>query len=84
MKTRRPCPPDKIPNKPAQGGSVSIQVEEQADMVAFRKKMEQAERQAVYRQRGPVAEFPNAWIKDKPGLLKFRVRGLAKAGTGLV
>ena len=46
--------------------------------------MEQAERQAVYRQRGPVAEFPNAWIKDKPGLLKFRVRGLAKAGTGLV
>jgi hypothetical protein len=25
-----------------------------------------------------VAEFPQAWIKDKLGLRRFRVRGLAK------
>jgi hypothetical protein len=25
-----------------------------------------------------VAEFPNAWIKDKIGLRQFRLRGLVK------
>ena len=32
----------------------------------------------IYRQRGAVAEFPNAWIKDKLGLRQFRLRGLIK------
>jgi hypothetical protein len=63
---------------------VSIRVEEQADVAAFRKKMEQPEQQVIYRQRGPVAEFPNAWIKEKLGLRKFRVRGMLKAGMELV
>jgi hypothetical protein len=27
-----------------------------------------------------VAEFPNAWIKAKPRLRQFHVRGLAKVG----
>lgn len=72
------------PNKPGQGRTVSIRVEEQADVAAFRKKMEQPEQQAIYRQRGPVAEFPNAWIKEKLGLRKFRVRGLLKAGCELI
>jgi hypothetical protein len=42
--------------------------------------METAENRAIYRRRGEAAEFPNAWIKDKLGLRKFRVRGLVKAG----
>jgi len=33
---------------------------------------------AIYRQRGAVAEFPNAWIKHKLGLKQFRLRGLIK------
>ena len=33
---------------------------------------------AVYRQRGAMAEFPNAWIKDKLGLRQFHVRGLIR------
>jgi len=33
---------------------------------------------AIYRQRGAVAEFPNAWLKDKLGLRQFRLRGLIK------
>ena len=33
---------------------------------------------AIYRQRGAVAEFPNAWIKEKLGLRQFRLRGLLK------
>ena len=27
-----------------------------------------------------MAEFPNAWIKDKLGLRQFRLRGLVKVG----
>ncbi len=50
-------------------------------MVAFREKMKGAEAQAIYKRRGAIAEFPNAWIKDKIGLYKFRLRGLVKAKT---
>jgi hypothetical protein len=42
--------------------------------------METEGAQAIYRQRGAVAEFPNAWIKDKFGLKQFRLRGLVKVG----
>ena len=44
----------------------------------FAEKMQTATAKAVYRQRGAVAEFPNAWIKDKLGLKQFRLRGLIK------
>jgi transposase len=72
------------PKEPERGRTVSIRMEEHPDIAAFRKKMEQPEAKAIYRQRGPVAEFPNAWIKEKLGLRKFRVRGLLKAGTELM
>lgn len=44
----------------------------------FAEKMETEAAKAIYRQRGAVAEFPNAWIKDKLGLKQFRLRGLLK------
>ena len=72
------------PRQPERGRIVSIRLEEQAEVAAFRKKMEAAEYRATYRKRGEVAEFPNAWIKEKLGLRKFRVRGLAKAGSELL
>lgn len=72
------------PGKPPRGRTVSLRVEEQAEVDAFRRKMALPENQAIYRQRGPVAEFPHAWIKEKLGLRKFRVRGLAKAGSELL
>jgi hypothetical protein len=43
--------------------------------------MGQAEAKKIYKQRGAVAEFPNAWIKDKIKLWKFRLRGLQKVAT---
>jgi transposase len=46
----------------------------------FREKMQTPQAREIYRQRAPVAEFPNAWIKDKLGLRQFRLRGLVKAG----
>ena len=47
-------------------------------MNAFREKMATEQAQAVYRRRGPIAEFVHAWIKSKLGLRQFHVRGLAK------
>ena len=44
----------------------------------FAEKMQTQEAKAIYRQRGAVAEFPNAWIKEKLGLRQFRLRGLVK------
>ena len=46
----------------------------------FAEKMETDAAKAIYRQRGAVAEFPNAWIKEKMGLKQFRLRGLVKVG----
>jgi transposase len=48
-------------------------------VAAFVEKMKTAEAQAIYRQRKKIAEFPNLWIKEKLGLRRFRVRGLARA-----
>jgi transposase len=45
---------------------------------AFIAKMQTEEAKQIYRQRPQVAEFVNAWIKDKLGLRQFRLRGLAK------
>lgn len=52
-----------------------------ADPLAEHQQRMRSERaKEIYRKRGPVAEFPHAWIKDKLGLRKFHVRGLYKAG----
>jgi hypothetical protein len=48
-------------------------------IIAFKEKMETEQARQVYKQRGPVAEFTNAWIKTKIGLRQFCVQGLKKA-----
>jgi hypothetical protein len=40
--------------------------------------MQTEEAKGIYRQRGEMAEFANAWIKAKLGLRQFHVRTLAK------
>jgi hypothetical protein len=40
--------------------------------------MQTPEARQIYKQRAGIAEFPNAWIKEKIGLRQFRLRGLAK------
>jgi transposase len=70
--------------KSSNGRIVSrLEIENEA-VAALRRKMDTPEAQAIYRQRGAVAEFPNAWLKDKIGLRKFHVRGLANAATEAV
>ena len=60
---------------------MSIRMTENVEVAAFREKMKTEAAQQIYKKRGPVAEFPNAWIKDKLGIRKFRLRGMAKAKT---
>ena len=77
---RRKC----CPRNAESGRVVSIRVAEQADVAAFRQRMKEPEMKEIYKQRGAVAEFPHAWIKEKLGLRKFHVRGMVKAGCELL
>jgi transposase len=65
------------PGNQAKGRAITRAVEAPA-VRAFIEKMGTEAAKAVYRLRGAVAEFPNAWIKAKIGLRQFRVRGLLK------
>ena len=68
------------PKNPEKGRRVAMLVQEDPVIANFRQKMESEEAKRIYKKRGPVAEFPNAWIKDKIKLRKYRLRGLVKAG----
>lgn len=72
---KRCCP------RPEQGRLVSIRMTENAEVAAFREKMKTEAARAIYKKRGELAEFPNCWIKEKLGIRKFRLRGMAKAST---
>jgi hypothetical protein len=72
------------PSQPERGRTVSLRLEEKAEVAEYRKKTEAEEYKKIYGKRGEVAEFPNAWLKEKIGLRKFRVKGMAKAGCELL
>ena len=55
-----------------------VRTEEPAEVKAYRQKMETESARTIYKQRPAVAEFPNAWIKEKFGLRQFHLRGLIK------
>jgi TolA-binding protein len=65
-------------------GRSLIRTERAPAMQQFAEKMQTEEAKAIYRLRGAVAEFPNAWIKDKLGLKQFRLRGLVKVGLEIL
>lgn len=75
---RQKCCPGATPER---GRLVSIRMSENALVGELRQKMKTDEAKRIYKQRGPVAEFPNCWIKEKLGIRKFRLRGMKKAGT---
>jgi transposase len=62
----------------ASKGRIVSRIENDPCVVAFLAKMKTDEAKAIYRQRSEVAEFPNAWIKEKFGLRQFRLRGRTK------
>jgi len=69
--------PECCPGNHYHGRSIT-RTERSPILQQFAEKMETEAAKAIYRQRGAVAEFPNAWIKDKLGLRQFRLRGLIK------
>ena len=62
-------------------GRSLVRMEQTPELAAFQAKMETEEAKEIYKQRAEVAEFPNAWIKEKIGLRQFRLRGLVKVTT---
>jgi hypothetical protein len=69
---------------PKRSPRLIVRKEDSEVVKAFRAKMQTEQARQIYRTRSEVAEFPNAWIKEKLGLRKFRLRGLAKAGIEAV
>jgi len=62
-------------------GRTVVRSEPHPLLVEFRQKMETDEYQQLYQKRSEVAEFPNAWLKEKLGLRRLRLSGMAKAAT---
>ena len=62
----------------SKNGRSLVRAEDSAAVKKFRAKMESEAAQAIYKKRGPVAEFPNLCIKERFGVRRFSVRGLAK------
>jgi transposase len=61
-------------------GRSLLRMEKTAPLAAFEAKMQTEQAQNIYKERAGVAEFPNAWIKEKFGLRQFRLRGVDKVG----
>ena len=75
----RSCPFKQKCCPKAKSRSVARTVDHPA-VAAFLEKMKTGKAKEIYKTRGPVAEFSNAWIKSKIGLRAFRLRGLLKVG----
>ena len=63
--------------KTAHGRSVT-RSEDDPVVTAFKQRMQEPAVKEIYKRRSRLAEFPNAWIKEKIGLGRFRLRGLTK------
>jgi len=59
-------------------GRSVVRMEKTAELLAFEAKMHTPEAQQIYKERAGVAEFPNAWIKEKMRLRQFHLRGVVK------
>lgn len=73
---RRFCTPQNA--MPKHGRTVSVRLEPEA-LTRYHAKMQTERAKAIYKQRAPVAEFPNAWLKDKLKWVRLRCRGVIKA-----
>jgi transposase len=62
----------------SRNGRSLVRGEDSAEVKKFRAKMETETAQQIYKKRGAVAEFPHLCIKEKFGLRRFSLRGLAK------
>lgn len=75
---RRLCSPR------SRAGRTVSRVQEDALRERHRAWMESERGREAYGRRAETAEFPNAWLKERMRLRKFRLRGRAKALTELL
>jgi transposase len=75
------CPSKPVCCPQSKSGRHICRLENDPEITSFLLKMETPEAKAIYKTRSEVAEFPNAWIKDKFRLRQFHLRGLIKAET---
>jgi transposase len=61
-------------------GRSLLRMHKTVQLAAFEAKMQTDQARQIYKERAGVAEFPNAWIKEKFGLRQFRLRGVVKVG----
>lgn len=62
----------------SRNGRSLVRAEDSEAVKKFRSKMETEAAKEIYKKRGAVAEFPHLCIKERFGLRRFSVRGLAK------
>ena len=67
-------------NPNAKKGRSIIRKEDKEEIKEYKKKMETPEAKEIYKKRSQIAEFPNAWIKEKLKFRQFALRGLEKTG----
>lgn len=60
---------------PKASSRMVVRKQDSPAVAAFKAKMHADDAKQLYRSRAQLAEFPNAWIKDKLGLRQFRLRG---------
>lgn len=72
---RSSCTPQNAMQK--HGRAVSVRVEPEA-VEQYHERMATGAGKAIYKQRAPVAEFPNAWLKDKLKWVRAKCRGKTK------
>lgn len=59
-------------------GRFTVRKEFAQPVLDFKDKMNTEAAKAIYKRRGAIAEFTNAWVKTKCGLQQFCLRGLQK------
>jgi len=59
---------------------VKVKLDQEA-VREYDQRMREPENEERYKKRGPTAEFPHAWWKDKFGLRQFHLRGKVKVGV---
>lgn len=73
-----PCRPQCCAGNTRRYGRALVVTHEDPIVTAYRAQMTTPEAYRLRRLRGQVAEFTNAWLKEKLGLRRFHVRGLDK------
>lgn len=63
---------------PKSSPRIVVRKQDSPAVQAFRAKMKTDEVKQLYRTRAQIAEFPHAWIKEKLGLRRFRLRSRKK------